>query len=77
MQGTRVLNPHCQQKTILMCQRDRPGGKENFCFTIFTQAVDQAEDDLPLPPIQPSLIFFFQQRGPRLGVCLARVDGCC
>lgn len=66
MQRTRVLNLHCQQKAILMCQRDRPTGKENFCFIIFTQAVDQAEDDLSLPPNQPSLFFSSTKEDPDL-----------
>jgi len=66
MQRTRVLNLHCQQKAILIYQRDRPSGKENFCFAVFTQAVDQAEGDVSLPPDQPSLFFACTKKGPDL-----------
>lgn len=50
MQGTKVLKLQWQQNAILMCHRDSPGGKESSCLPIVTQAGDQAEDDLPVPP---------------------------
>ncbi|KAF4796220.1 hypothetical protein TURU_086304 [Turdus rufiventris] len=50
MQGTKVLKLQWQQNAILMCHRDSPGGKESSCLPIVTQAGDQAEDDLLVPP---------------------------
>lgn len=52
MQGTKVLKLQWQQNAILMCHRDSPGGKESSCLPIVTQAGDQAEDDLLVPPNQ-------------------------